>query len=209
LRIQKEQVEDLKSTKFKKPYIVKYLISVYCILTVFSCEKVTLNKEEITQIRTICIETLIKEYTLAEIIEDGRTYVIDTYLSDSVNLSIWKDRFFAAKWLDTISEFKRTEFVELINKERIVTFSKNEMQINENSNLVKLNITNISRHNYYSNDTLGSLRLRPLIFDSNKNISIQILHFHRGYDEGVTLAIYLRKIKGKWSVQGRKILSIS
>lgn len=188
---------------------MRNIIAICIILTMHSCNKSILTKEEITQIRTISLEKLVKDYTSIELIENGKTIVIDTYLSDSLYLSIWKNRFFGPKWLDTINDFKRSEYEELIKKNNIATFSSNELQINENSNSVKLNITKNTRDNYLSNDTIGSLCFRPIIFDANKNISIQILHFYRGVEDAVTLALYFRMINGEWRVQGSKILSIS
>ena len=171
------------------------IILIFLIITIqFGCSRKNLVTEEISEIRTICIENFADGY---DVFDKKSVNVVDFQLEDSINISTWKNHMFNIKWLDTMVEFNRADYLDMINDEDIITFRDNEFQIPNKPSYIKFNETQHHRENYNSTDTLGFLRIMPIIFDSKKETSILFLRFHRGYEESVTCAFFLKLINLK------------
>ncbi|HOY49142.1 MAG TPA: hypothetical protein PL185_00730 [Flavobacteriales bacterium] len=162
--------------------------------------------DEVSDIRTICIEKFVEDYN---ILDKESLNVVDFQLDDSVDISPWKNHMFDIKWLDTIIAFDRSDYLDMINENDIITFRDNEFQIPNKPSYLKYNVIQFHRENFYTSDTIGFLRIMPIIFDTRNETSILFLRFYRGIEESVTYAYFLKLINLKWSIQGCKILAIS
>lgn len=183
------------------------VILIFIVITIqFGCSQRNLVTEEISDIRTICIEKLVNDYN---ILDKESVNVVDFQLEDSVDISQWKNNMFGIKWLDTIVAFDRAEYFDMINEEGVITFRDIEFQIPNEPSYLKFNITQSHLENYYTADTIGFLRIMPILFDTKYETSILFLQFYRVNEESVTFAYFLKLINLKWTIQGSKVLTIS